>query len=592
MGGILIFRLQGFLVGCLIMAGLLLAACGDNTASTAQLQPTTTPPTSTPQISAAPTITPAASPTPAQPAQVIAPVTVTPVNNPKSDPTTVAATTASTNQTPASPPAASTPASVPATVAPSRTAAPVPTTAPAAVTAAPVKSSNLIFYLKDSELMAALPGEATPRRVARNVFSYTRAGDDRVVFLQQTGSGPDRLVQLKLAKLAGTQIQESLLDTRLFVTLPANQQNDLPAGLFGLDTRAMGDMAISPDGRQVAYSKANMGGPTFDGMFENERPTELWLANLDPANPQPRRLVANDKDYIVQPLWSSDNSRIAFIRTAGFGTGAGYQTALWSVFRDGSRLAFLTGPDLGKVNGKAFSASPAYNLRWVGPMLLGFQATNQVNDPIFLHDLNQQSDFPAALASDAASNAVYCAQAQHYVYIKQGVGGAGTAGAYSVSVAKSAKGTALLDKDAVELFGCEGNSLLYRTGQGQLVLARINPDGTLTASKNFKLENNSEGAVEARLAPGGNQAVFQHGRTTRLINSSGQETELKTGQVKYETLLLSWVSDNSLIGLAFTPGQTSQLLVLNIGGDQSFMPLDAGKVFSLAEPGQSGKGEL
>jgi hypothetical protein len=515
------------------------------------------------------------------------------MDNPTLPPAPVTAPAATTNP-PTTQPTAGNPTATPGPVEPTKTPA-ARTTAALAVTAnqpVPNAGAGAIFYLKDGNLLAALPGEKEPRQLAKYVFSYTQAGDNRVVFMQQSSRGTDRVVQLKLINLAGAQPQESLLDTNLFVTLPANRQNEYPAGLYGVDSRAMGSLAVSPDKSQVAYVKANLSGPTFDGMFKAERPTELWLANLDPTNPQPHRLVANAKDYIAQPLWSADNSRIAFIRTDGFGTGAGYQTALWSVFKDGSRLAFLTGPQLGTLDGQPFYASPAYNLRWVGPLALAFQATNQAQDPIFLHDLSQGSDFPAVLVSNSASNAVFCAQAQRYVYLKQDPGQAGQAGAYSVSVANQGQQARALDTTAVELYGCEGNHLLYRTNQGQLILGQLNADGTLSASKSLKLGDNLPDQIIAKLAPGGQVAAVQVGKTTRLLAATGQVTELKSSQFKYETLILNWASEGTLVGLAFTPDQPGQLLAVNISSEQTFKSLDTGKVFSFAEPGQTGKGGL
>jgi hypothetical protein len=499
-------------------------------------------------------------------------------------------TPAATTNPPATQSATNKPTATPGPVEPTKI-----TAAPPVTTAAPTHNASadsIFFYLKDGNLLAVLPGEKAPRQLAKNVFSYTQAGDDRVVFMQQSSGGPDRIVQLKLINLGGAQPQESILDTNLFVTLPANRQNEYPAGLYGVDSRAMGSLAVSPDKSQVAYGKANLSGPTFDGMSEAERPTELWLANLDPANPQPHRLVANTEDYIARPLWSADNSRIAFIRTEAFGTGAGYQTALWSVYKDGSRLAFLTGPELGTVDGQPFYASPAYNLRWVGPLALAFQATNQAQDPIFLHDLRQGSDFPAVLASKAASNAVFCAQAQRYVYLRQDPGQAGQAGAFSVSVVNQDRQARALDPTAVELYGCEGNHLLYRTNRGQLILGQLNADGAQSASKSMKLGDNLPAQIIAKLAPGGQVAAVQVGKTTRLLAATGQVTELKSSQFKYETLILNWASEKMLVGLAFTPDQPGQLLTLNISSEQTFKPLDTGKVFSLAEPGQTGKGGL
>lgn len=98
--------------------------------------------------------------------------------------------------------------------------------------------------------------------------------------------------------------------------------------------------------------------------------------------------------------------------------------------------------------------------------------------------------------------------------------------------------------------------------------------------------------VVAKLAPGGKMAAVQVGITTRLLADTGQVTELKSSQFKYEALILNWTSDSTLVGLAFTPGQTEQLLALNLAEEQTFKSLDTGKVFSFAGPGQPGTGEV
>jgi hypothetical protein len=133
---------------------------------------------------------------------------------------------------------------------------------------------------------------------------------------------------------------------------------------------------------------------------------------------------------------------------------------------------------------------------------------------------------------------------------------------------------------------------LYRTNQGQLILGQLNADGTLSASKSLKLGDNLPDQIIAKLAPGGQVAAVQVGKTTRLLAATGQVTELKSSQFKYETLILNWASEGTLVGLAFTPDQPGQLLAVNISSEQTFKSLDTGKVFSFAEPGQTGKGGL
>ena len=577
-----------------VLALTVLAACGDATQ-------TTTPPQTSPTVSANPglTDTPAPTPTAGQTVVVIPPATVTPLIN--QGPTATPAATIPPNPietVPATTPVVGTPVVSPtpgSTTVPSNTTAPATQAVTQAITAGPSPTtlpgsgSNLLYYLKDGSLMVNVPGEKESRQVAPKAFSYTQDGKGRAIYLEQASDGT---VNLKLASFAGGKLQAATLDTRLFVALPSDQQNDRPGGIYGLDTRAMGELALSPDGSQVVYTKANMSGPTFDGMFTSEKPTELWLANLDPAKPAPRQLVPNDKDYIARPLWSPDGNRVAFIRTTGFGTGAGYSTALWSVYKDGSRLAFLTGPDLGKVNGVAFSAAPAYNLRWVGPQLLAFQATNQASFPIFLHDLSLGQDFPTPLVTDSAPEAVYCDGIERYIYLKFDPTTGPLRGAYSVGLTNPASQGGTVDKDALELYDCAGNILLYRNNKGQVIMAHLSLDGKISDSKSLTLDKPNDTQVRAKLAPGGKLAAVQAGKITRVLAENGQVTELKSGAFKYETLTLDWVSDKVVVGLAFNSDQPAQLLAANLAGEQVFKALDVGTVISFAGPGETAKGNV
>jgi hypothetical protein len=62
-----------------------------------------------------------------------------------------------------------------------------------------------------------------------------------------------------------------------------------------------GDPAFSPDGRFIAYSRAFRG-------------SEIWIARADGSHP--RLLIRNGRENI-QPTWSPDGKRIAFVhRTA------------------------------------------------------------------------------------------------------------------------------------------------------------------------------------------------------------------------------------------------------------------------------------
>ena len=110
------------------------------------------------------------------------------------------------------------------------------------------------------------------------------------------------------------------------------------------------DPQISPDGRQIAFTKV-----WIDAEADEYR-TQIWLASWDGAEPRPLTAGLMDR----QPRWSPDGSRLAFVRgtepkkpgqlfvlpmaggeaTALTSLEGGASDPIWSP--DGSRLAFLS----------------------------------------------------------------------------------------------------------------------------------------------------------------------------------------------------------------------------------------------------------
>jgi dipeptidyl aminopeptidase/acylaminoacyl peptidase len=129
-----------------------------------------------------------------------------------------------------------------------------------------------------------------------------------------------------------------------------------PEDLWAMER--VGDPALSPDGRWVAFSV------TRYSVDENLSDSDVWVVPADGSAP-PRRLTWN-KGADNSPLWSPDGQRIAFISKRGdappqlyllpFTEGGeaqpvtklpiAVQNAKW--FPDGKRIAFLaaTWPDL------------------------------------------------------------------------------------------------------------------------------------------------------------------------------------------------------------------------------------------------------
>jgi Tol biopolymer transport system component len=319
----------------------------------------------------------------------------------------------------------------------------------------------------------------------------------------------------------------------------------------------------------VAYTKINNAAPAFEGLRAKEHPTELWLANLDPKNPAPKRLAPNDKDFMANPAWSTDGNRIAFVRTSSFGTGAGFPTEVWSVFKDGSRLSYLTGPDVAKVGDRTIKAYPAFNLNWVGPLALAYEASTQLTGSIMLHDLSQNSDTSYVLAAEADYNSVYCPQIRRYVYTrvdtkeyKQ------LPGLYSVGVDKPGTATAvLLDEKGTATFGCENDTLLYKDSTGQLYVQRLNADGSANGAKvKIGFPNDEKSFIRADISPGGKYVTIEaqdNGGKVKnlgLYRADGVNVLLGSANLNFSVRDIRWPGEQILVLEGARAGNESGVL--------------------------------
>ena len=547
--------------GLFILTGLLLTACGADV-STVGLSTTTTPAATT------------AAATPAATTAAATPVATTAAAAPPAN-TAAVATAPATTVAPATP----TPEVVP-------TATPLPavTTAPAPTTSAPV-SSAFIFYLKDGSLWTAKADGSDKQKLADNVYANTvKVSANQAVFYQIVKSGGTSILQVKVIRLDNGGKVEGIVDNRANETL-ADQ-----GGILEYQGRA--ELAISPDGSQVVYTKVNNSAPVFEGLRGNQHPTELWLANLDPKNPAPKRLAPNDKDFMARPTWSTDGNRIAFVRTNNFGTGAGYPTELWSVFKDGSRLSYLTGPDVAKIGSRKIQAFPAFNFKWVGPLALTYQASNQITASIMLHDLSQNNDTSRVLAADADYNAFYCPQVRRYVFtridpevFKQ------VPGVYSVDVDKpGTPDAAPLDEKGTAIFGCQNDTVLYRDAAGQFYAQHINADGSPNGAKvKLGFANGDKNFTRAAMSPGGRYIALgvednaKKTSTVSLYRSDGVNILVAGGNLSFSLTTMSWAGEQTLTleGTA-SANQTNILAVVNLAASNpSVKQLDSSTGFVL-----------
>jgi dipeptidyl aminopeptidase/acylaminoacyl peptidase len=111
--------------------------------------------------------------------------------------------------------------------------------------------------------------------------------------------------------------------------------------------KSVGNTAISPDGKHVAYTLS------YADLKENERRTEIWIASSEKSGEggKPRRFTSGKNDS--SPQWSPDGQWIAFLSVRGTGEAAKPQIYLIPAF--GGESDKLTDSKTG-VNGFTWSA--------------------------------------------------------------------------------------------------------------------------------------------------------------------------------------------------------------------------------------------
>lgn len=114
--------------------------------------------------------------------------------------------------------------------------------------------------------------------------------------------------------------------------------------------------ALSPDGKQVLYSRAE----------KDDAPSHIYIAN--PDGTQPRRVTNADCDD-RDPAWSPDRKRVIFVRAArhrpySMGGMVWDNMDLWAVGADGSNEVRITNRNFYQVGSPHFSPDQRRVVFW------------------------------------------------------------------------------------------------------------------------------------------------------------------------------------------------------------------------------------
>ncbi|MEI6045751.1 MAG: hypothetical protein WCS37_15500, partial [Chloroflexota bacterium] len=217
-------------------------------------------------------------------------------------------------------------------------------------------------------------------------------------------------------------------------------------------------------------------------------------------------------------------------------------------------------------------ANPAMNLLWVGPLALTFQAFNQINASLWLHDLSQNSDFPRPLAPEAgySGDAFFCSQIRRFLYIKQAVQSGENVGVYSVEVDKpSTNGdpppAVAVDSSATAINGCEGDTALYMDSKGVLTLQRLNANGSPNGSKVKISPPLTERYGNGSLSPGGRYIAFQQDNgALALFRADGTAITLAVSSSNAKSSSFYWLSEQVVAIVGAVSDQTNQLAIIDL----------------------------
>jgi hypothetical protein len=406
------------------------------------------PPTATPVVPPSPPTAVVAVPTPSVLARS------TPTEAPAPTTTTGPAATA-TSGLPLATPAAG-------VLTPPAAGSPTPATLHTTSGLVYVSNGDLSFYDADHQETRALVEVAhnppAPQRIT--AFAVAPTGD-RLAYLlteQRTTGGACR---------ADTQLW--LLDLNNI-----NNRRQLAPSVLAEDCNERArsgvvqqGLAFAPDGGRLAY----LAGRANDG------PIDLWTVNSDPAaDAAPQRLAAPEAGLLLNPAWAPDGKSIAFLVAADLGTNGSYDADLTVLPVPAGENTQPHTVAQGHSLPGGHLALPPFDLTWLDPHTLAFQAWNPARGPdggwvVNTADAAGPQEIDRGQAGLGAWSPPGAGGARWYAYRVAGSGLALTSGAAATGALLAQVPEAGPNGAVPPIWSADAGAVAFSTSDGRLLIA-------------------------------------------------------------------------------------------------------------------------
>ncbi|HEX6606633.1 MAG TPA: hypothetical protein VF276_06925 [Chloroflexia bacterium] len=457
----------------------------------------------------APPIIPTAPPTAAATATASVPAPNTPTEAPAPATPTGPAATATSGLPPATPAAG--------VLTPPAAGSPTPSALHTTSGLVFVSNGNLTFYDADHQetraLVEVVHDPPAPQRIT--AFAVAPTGD-RLAYLlteQRTAGGACR---------AGTQLW--LLDLNNI-----NNRRQLAPSVLAEDCKerertgvVQQGLAFAPDGARLAYLAGRADGG----------PIDLWTVNSDTdAEAAPQRLAAPEAGLLLNPTWAPDGKSIAFLVANDLGTNGSYDADLTilPVPADANTQPHTVAQGHALPGGHL--ALPPFDLTWLDPHTLAFQAWNPTRGPdggwvVDTAGTAAPQEIDRGQAGLGAWSPPGANGARWYAYRVAGLGLAVTSGATATGALLAPVPEAGPNGAVPPIWSADAGAVAFSTSDGRLLIAdRAAPGAPIVAA----LPQVLHAAWSATPgAPPLLAAVTSDGKTLTVFDRRGQPLHTET----------------------------------------------------------------